>query len=57
MKLKWFSVWGVRDYYTPLEQRAQAGAEVRIWLHCMGFNVFLSDMEDDQFDQIKRNLK
>ena len=28
MKLKWFSVWGVRDYYTPLEQRAQAGAEV-----------------------------
>jgi uncharacterized hydrophobic protein (TIGR00271 family) len=25
---KWFSVWGVRDYYTTLEQRALAGAEV-----------------------------
>ena len=28
MRQKWFSVWGVRDYYTTLEQRAQAGAEV-----------------------------
>ncbi len=24
----WFSVWGVRDYYTNLEQRAIAGAEI-----------------------------
>jgi uncharacterized hydrophobic protein (TIGR00271 family) len=28
LRRKWFGVWGVRDYYTTLEQRAQAGAEV-----------------------------
>jgi uncharacterized hydrophobic protein (TIGR00271 family) len=25
---KWFGVWGVRDYYTTLEQQAEAGAKV-----------------------------
>ena len=25
---EWFGVWEVRDYYTILEQRAQAGAEI-----------------------------
>jgi uncharacterized membrane protein len=28
MRQGWSSVWGVRDYYTTLEQRARAGAEV-----------------------------
>ena len=25
---EWFGVWEVRDYYTTLEQRAKAGAEI-----------------------------
>ena len=28
LRQKWFGVWEVRDYYTKLEQRAQAGAEI-----------------------------
>jgi uncharacterized hydrophobic protein (TIGR00271 family) len=28
LRRKWFSVWDVRDYYTNLERRAMAGAEI-----------------------------
>ncbi|MFL7893407.1 MAG: DUF389 domain-containing protein [Anaerolineales bacterium] len=28
LRRKWFSVWDVRDYYTNLERRAEAGAEI-----------------------------
>jgi uncharacterized hydrophobic protein (TIGR00271 family) len=28
LRRKWFSVWDVRDYYTNLERRAKAGAEI-----------------------------
>lgn len=28
LRRKWFGVWGVRDYYTTLEQQAEAGAKV-----------------------------
>ena len=37
----WFSVWGVRDYYTNLEQRAIAGAEITfgyiLMVRCFSF--------------------
>ncbi|MEE8163304.1 MAG: hypothetical protein V3T92_04745 [Anaerolineae bacterium] len=28
LRREWFGVWEVRDYYTSLEQRAKAGAEI-----------------------------
>ncbi len=28
LRREWFGVWEVRDYYTKLEQRAKAGAEI-----------------------------
>ena len=30
MRRKWFSVWDVRNYYTNLEKRAQAGADITL---------------------------